>query len=48
MPAEEPVWGTTWGRCPARRSGRRVWFAWYAAGVAEPAWSGYLALGGHW
>ena len=25
---------------------RTVWFAWYAAGVSEPAWSGYLALGG--
>lgn len=25
---------------------RTLWFEWYAAGVADPAWSGYLALGG--
>ena len=25
---------------------RTVWFAWYGTGAADPAWSGYLALGG--
>lgn len=25
---------------------RTVWFEWYGTGVAEPTWSGYLALGG--
>jgi len=25
---------------------RTLWSAWYGAGVAEPAWSGYLLLGG--